>query len=259
MWGRIFASAVLLCLSTAATADEQPICPDRPSKSTGACTVPKGRFQIETGLIDWTHNRSDGQTTDLTTIGSSLLKYGVSERADVELGLTPVEILRAPGERASGFGDLLVRVKYRLTSADSVVQAALDPFVKLPTASHPLGNGKLEAGLLVPLSAQLGKSGLTLSLDPELDLLANSDNHGRHVAMVQVFNLGASLNDKLSVSAELWGAWDWDPAGTTRQVSADGSIAYLVGKDVQLDAGANFGLNLNTPDVELYAGISKRF
>jgi hypothetical protein len=32
-----------------------------------------------------------------------------------------------------------------------------------------------------------------------------------------------------------------------------------VNKNVQLDAGANFGLNRNTPDVELYAGISKRF
>jgi hypothetical protein len=28
---------------------------------------------------------------------------------------------------------------------------------------------------------------------------------------------------------------------------------------VQLDAGANFGLNRNTPDVELYTGVSVRF
>ena len=77
--------------------------------------------------------------------------------------------------------------------------------------------------------------------------------------MVQVFNVGASVGGKLSVSAELWGQWDWNPAGTARQASADGSIAYLVGKDVQLDAGANFGLNRETPDVEIYAGISKRF
>ena len=44
-----------------------------------------------------------------------------------------------------------------------------------------------------------------------------------------------------------------------RQASADGSVAYLLSKDVQLDAGANLGLNRNTPDVELYAGVSKRF
>ena len=259
MRGRILTGAVLLCLSTSAAADDQPICPDRPSKSTGACTVPAGRFQVETGLVDWTHDASAGETSDLTIVGSSLLKYGVGEGADVELGVTPLAILRAPGEHSSGLGDMLVRVKFRLTSEASPVQAALDPFVKLPTANHRIGNGKVEGGLVVPLSASLGKSGLTVSLDPEFDLLADQNNPGRHVAMVQVFNLGQTLNDKLSVSAELWGEWDWDPAGTTRQASADGSIAYLLGKDVQLDAGANFGLNRNTPDVELYAGISKRF
>jgi hypothetical protein len=42
-------------------------------------------------------------------------------------------------------------------------------------------------------------------------------------------------------------------------MSADGAVAYLVRDDLQLDAGANFGLNKQTPDIELYAGISKRF
>ena len=260
MRGRIFTSAIWLCLSSAsAAADEQPICADRPSKSTGACTVPEGRFQVETGLVDWSHDRSSDGTMDFTTIGSSLLKYGVSDRADVEVGVTPLELLRAPGERESGFGDMLLRVKYRLTVEDAAFQAALDPFVKLPTANHRLGNGKVEAGLGLAASVPLGKTGLTIATDPELDLLADEDGHGRHAAMVQVLNIGASLGSKLGVSAEIWGQWDWDPAGTTKQKSADAAITYLLNRDVQLDGGANFGLNRETPDVELYAGISKRF
>ena len=77
--------------------------------------------------------------------------------------------------------------------------------------------------------------------------------------MVQVVSLGWQATDKLSLSGELWGQWDWDPAGTGKQASADGSIAYLLSDDVQIDGGANFGLNRQTPDVELYAGVSKRF
>ena len=77
--------------------------------------------------------------------------------------------------------------------------------------------------------------------------------------MVQVASLGWQATDKLSLSAEIWGQWDWDPSGTTRQASADGSIAYLVNRDLQLDAGANFGLNRVTPDLEVYGGISVRF
>jgi hypothetical protein len=200
-WSKCWLAAALLALSSAAAAGggDEGICADRPSKSTGTCTVPEGRFQIETGLIDWTHDRSAGETTDLTVLGSSLLKYGVSDRADVELGVTPLELLRVHGserrERASSFGDTLLRVKYRLTRDGAPVELALDPFVKLPTANHRLGNGKVEGGLVAPISAELGKSRLTVSLDPELDLLADEDRHGRHLSMTQVFNLGASLSE----------------------------------------------------------------
>jgi hypothetical protein len=57
----------------------------------------------------------------------------------------------------------------------------------------------------------------------------------------------------------LWGQWDGDPGGTGKQVGAQGSVAYLLSDRVQLDAGADFGLNRQTPDAELYAGVSKRF
>jgi Putative MetA-pathway of phenol degradation len=256
--------ALLAALSSAAlAADEQPICADRPSKSTGPCTVPAGKWQIETGLIDWSTDKSDGVRTDEVVWGNTAIKYGVSSNADVELWLTPLETLSIYGggthEHHSSFGDTLVRVKYELTPDSAPVQVALDPFVKIATANHQLGNGKVEGGLLVPVQVQLGKSGVQLSLDPELDLLADDDGHGRHLSMTQVFNLGGSLSDKVNVSAELWGQWNWDPAGTQKQYSADVAFAYLPNKNLQLDTGANFGLNRNTPDVELYMGVSTRF
>ena len=252
-----------LCAGSAAAADTTPICPDRPSKATGTCTVPRGLWQIETGLVDWAHDRSDGVTTDFTTIGSSLIKYGLSDRADVELGITPLMIMRMKEggmhDSVSGFGDMLVRAKYRLTSDDAPVAVTLDPFVKIPTARHDLGNGKVEAGLTVPVSAPLWKSPVTLSVSPEVDWRADGDGHGHHAAMIQLINLGLTATPKLMLGAELWGQWDWDPAGTGKQASADGSIAYLVTDNLQIDGGANFGLNRQTPDVELYAGVSTRF
>jgi hypothetical protein len=257
-------AAILIASSGCATAaDEQPICADRPSKSTGECTVPKGKWQVETGLVDWSHHRSDGLRADVTTFGASLIKYGIGRRADLELAVTPLETLRtsdgAIRDHHSSFGDLTVRMKYRVTSDDSPVQVALDPFVKLPTANRQLGNGEVEGGLLVPIGVDLGRSGLTLSLDPELDVLADEGKHGRHLVTQQVVNLGVQASDTLSLSAELWAMWDWDPSGTGKEMSADGSIAYLVSKGLQLDAGANFGLNKQTPDIELYTGVSIRF
>lgn len=259
----IIVVAMHLAAGSAAAADEQPICPDRPSKSTGPCTVPQGKWQIETGLTDWTHDRSDGVATDTNAWGNTAIKYGLTANADAELWVTPLETLTIHGqglsERHSSFGDVLLRVKYGLTPDNAPVQVALDPFVKIPTANHWLGDRKVEGGLLVPVAIPIGKSPFTLSLDPELDLAADQDGHGRHLATQQVINLGIALSEKVNVSTELWGQWDWDPSGTGKQASWDLSAAYLPTKDMQLDAGVNFGLNHQTPGVEIYSGVSFRF
>ena len=107
------------------------------------------------------------------------------------------------------------------------MQLALLPAVKIPTARHALGNGKWEGGLLVPIGYSIPSSPLSIGLTPELDWAADGDGHGHHAAMVQVASLGWQASARLSLSAELWGQWDWDPAGTGKQASADGSVAYL--------------------------------
>jgi hypothetical protein len=257
-------ATLLLCAGTAAAAaDEQPICADRPGKATSTCTVPTGHWQVETGLADWTLDRNGGERDTSLVLGESTIKYGLTGDSDIELDAIPWQraTSRGPGfrETTSGFGDLSVSYKHGLTSSDAALQVTLYPYVKIPTARRPLGNRKWEGGLLVPIDYSISKSPFSIGLTPELDWVADADGRGHHAAMVQVASLGWQVSPKLNLSAEMWGEWDWDPAGTTRQASADGSIAYLVTNDVQLDAGANFGLNRNTPDVELYGGISKRF
>jgi hypothetical protein len=257
-------AALLLGASTAAeAADLQPICATRPGKSTAPCTVPAGHFQLETGLADWSLQKAGGERDTSVAIGETSVKYGLTDQSDIELDVTPWQhaTSRAGGmnESASGFGDLVASYKQGLTSGDAPLQLALLASVKFPTAKRPLGNGKWEAGLLAPILYTIGKSPFSINLTPELDWAADADGHGHHVAMAQVASLGFQANDKLSLSAEIWGQWDWDPAGTARQASADGSVAYLVSSDVQLDAGANFGLNRDTPDVEYYTGLSVRF
>ena len=256
--------AVLLATSaTASAADEQPICADRPGKATSACAVPAGHWQVETALADWTLQKGGGERDTSLVIGETTLKYGLTDRSDIEVDVAPWQraTSRGPGLRqsASGFGDIKVIYKQQLTAATAPVQVSLYPYVKVPTANHRLGNGKWEGGLLIPIGYAIPKTPLSIGLTPEVDWVADADGHGHHVAMVQVASLGLQATDKLNVSAELWGAWDWDPAGTTRQASADASVAYLLTNDMQLDAGANFGLNHQTPDVEVYAGLSKRF
>jgi hypothetical protein len=265
MRGRnILAAAVLLWAASAAfAADEPPICADRPGKATSACTVLAGHWQVETGFADWTLQKQSGERDTSFVIGETSVKYGLTGSSDIEVDVTPWQRAssRGPGfhESASGIGDVNLIYKQRLSAADAPLQVVAMPVVKAPTAKHSLGNGKWEGGLLIPIGYTIPHSPFSIGLTPEVDWAADADGHGHHAAMAQVISLGWAASEKLNISAELWGGWDWDPSGTTRQASADGSIAYLLGNDVQLDAGANFGLNRNTPDVELYGGVSKRF
>jgi hypothetical protein len=204
-----------------------------------------------------------GERDTSLTIGETTVKYGLTDRSDIEVDVTPWQraTSRTGGihDSTSGFGDVTIAYKHQLSSKPDSIQLAVLPFVKIPTAKHSLGNGKWEAGVLVPIGYSVRTSPISIDLTPELDWAADNDGHGHHLAVAQVVSLGWQATAKLNLSAELWGAWDWDPEGTTRQASADGSVAYLLTNDVQLDAGANVGLNHQTPDVEVYAGVSKRF
>lgn len=256
-------SAMLLTvLAAAAAGSTPPICTDRPARANAVCTVPPGRFQVESSLAGWSLTRSEGTRAELFTIGSSVLKLGLTATSDLQIGVTPYARLstRDPNGRGRtiGFGDIQVRYKHRLTRDEAPVWVAAIPFVKLPTASHGLGNGELEGGLAVPISVAAGGS-VTVTFGPELDLLADADGHGRHLAVVNLINVAGPLAPKLTIAGELWTSFNFDPAGTIRQASADAALAYAVSDEIQLDVGANLGLARATPDVEFYVGASLRF
>jgi hypothetical protein len=94
---------------------------------------------------------------------------------------------------------------------------------------------------------------------PEVDVLKNSSDDGRHIGMAQLINLGFSLPHNLTLYGELWGNWNFDPAGMVQQFSADAAIAYGVSEYLQLDMGLNVGLNKDTPNLQDHVGISQKF
>lgn len=255
-------SALLIVALAAAPASAPPICTDRPTKANALCTVPAGRLQVETSLVGWTLTRGGGARIELLVVGGSVLKLGLTDRSDLQLGIAPyVRLGTRDGvsrPHVEGLGDIQLRYKHRLTKDDAPVQVAAIPFVKLPTATGPLGNGKLEGGLAIPISV-MAPGSVTVTFGPELDVLADSDRHGRHLALVNLINVAVPIAPRLTVAAELWTNFNFDPVGTISQVSADGALAYALSNDVQVDAGVNVGLTDETSDLELYAGVSFRF
>jgi hypothetical protein len=238
------------------------ICTDRPSKATSACTVPKGSFQLETDLANWTRFDFEGTRTDTVLYTSPTLKYGLTASTDVEASITPYETARtrdASGvSKISGVGDLYLRVKQRLAASDAKAQFALIPFIKIPTAKTGLGNRKAEGGLIGTGVFTL-PAGFSLTFTPEIDDLENANLDGHHAQLVGAFNVSKTLSSKVTANAELWTAQNYDPSGTVRQYSVDTAIAYAPTSNLQFDAGANIGINRYTPGIQLYAGVARRF
>ena len=252
-----------LSLAAAATGQELTICADRPGKASQTCIVPPGHVQVEMGIADWTLTANRGERDTALTIGQFAIKYGLTERSHVEVDVTPWQRVTAQAEggrdSSAGFGDLLLVYKHLLTAPDAPLQVAASPFVKVPTARRPIGDRRWEGGLVLPIQYAIPKSQLTIALTPELDWAADSDRHGHHALAASVVNLGWQATQRLNLSVEIWSQWDWDPRATERQVSADVAASYLASSRVQLDLGANFGLNRATPDVDLYLGVSRLF
>jgi hypothetical protein len=255
-------SAALL-FAAAAAAPDLTICADRPGKSSQTCIVPTGHVQVEIGIGDWTLTNSGGERDTSLAVGQVAIKYGLTARSHIEVDVTPWQRVTSRSGRLrdsrSGFGDLLLVYKHLLTPPSAPLQLAASPFIKVPTAKQPIGNRRWEGGMVVPIEYAIPKSTLVITLAPELDWVADGDRHGHHALMANVVNLGWQATPALNLSAEIWRQWDWDPSGTGRQVSGDVAVAYFTSKRVQLDGGANIGLNRATPDLELNAGLSILF
>jgi hypothetical protein len=257
------AAFCLLTLLThpALAAELGPICPDRPGKGTSPCTLAAGHAQVELGLFDESFQRRSGVTIDTGNAGALLAKFGISDRLDVEAGMALYQFQRVHDTTgtmtASGVGDLFLRAKFNPLTGDGPFALVLGPTLKLPTAGGGLSNGAVEGGLVAPMAYDLG-AGWSLAMTPEADVLKNASGTGYHANLVDVVGIGRGFGN-VSLGAEVWSAQNLDPAGTVSQYSFDLDAAWLIGKDTQLDGGANMGLNRATPDLEIYFGVSRRF
>jgi hypothetical protein len=263
----ILAAFAAAFIAGPAMAEElRDLCPDRPSKGTSTCTVDKGHLQLEADLFAGSWDRHGGVSDDSFVYLNPTLRYGLTDHLDIEVNIPPFAVTRtrdaATGlsERHSGVGDLTLAAKADLTGAREGWNVALMPYVKAPIARRPIGNRAWEGGVLVPIDGGLGE-GWSIDLTPELDVVADEAGGGHHLALANVVGVDRDLGGGVTATAELWGQVDFDPAGTTRQYSFDLALAWIPARqpNLQFDGGVNFGLNRETPDVEVYVGISRRF
>ena len=239
---------------------------DRPAKSFGPGTIDAGRLQAELEIVNYGVTNANGVTTRLLVGPNPTLRLGVTSNIELQAQFAPWQRVtqKTDGivgdDSQTGPSDLFLRSKINLWGNEGGPSAlAIMPYVKVPTAPTTLlGNGRTEGGFIVAATRDLGNS-ITLTTNSEGDWLKNAADTGYHGQYQGTLGLSGPIAKDLTLTAELWTSVNWDPTGTVRQSSFDVALARMVSKNVQLDLGANFGLTKDTPAVQVYTGITRRF
>lgn len=258
-------AALGLCPAAAQAEELRDFCPDRPGLGTPACTIDAGHFAVELGLADWTLERAPDSRTDTAAIGQMLFRAGLTDSLEAQIGWTAFGHLRerdrATGSlaRASGVGDLSIALRQNLHNPDGTgFSAAVMPYATLPVGGIVLGAGEWTAGVLLPVSYDLG-GGVQLGVTGQAEAAADSDRAGRHLAYGAVAGLSLPFADALGATFEIAASRDSDPSGHSTEWLAGLSAGWMAEDGLQLDAGANIGLSAAAPDLQLYLGIARRF
>ncbi|GAA0306801.1 hypothetical protein GCM10009087_15940 [Sphingomonas oligophenolica] len=259
------AIGLLALIAAPAFAEERDYCPARPGLGTPACTISPGRVSVETSLADWTLQQDSSQRTDTVLVGDTLVRVGLTDTIEAQIGWTPYGHVRTRDKTAGtvdstgAVGDALLGFKINLHHPDgSGLSAAIQPFVTLPIGRSPAGAGDWGAGVVAPVDYALNDT-LSLQFTPEIDAAVDQDGNGRHFAASGTVGLGVALSKTVSGTIEVQALRDADPSGKTVQALASASLGWMPRKDWQFDVGAVAGLNRDAPDAELYLGVSRRF
>jgi hypothetical protein len=253
-----------LLLALAQPAVGRDYCPDRPGIDTPPCTVDPGHLSAEVSLGDWTHDAAASQVTDTILLGDMALRYGIADHTEVRVGWTAygrVQTREATGatDVATGTGDVTLGLKRNLIGPDGKgFSLALLPSVTLPTGGEAIGAGDWGAGLQVPVSFPLNAK-VSIALTPEIDAAVNSSRHGRHLAYGLAGGVTIAPRDGVNLALEAAVTRDEDPLDSSTQAIAGLAAGFMIGPDLQIDAGAEFGLNHATPDSRVYIGIARKF
>ncbi|HEY2951208.1 MAG TPA: transporter, partial [Verrucomicrobiae bacterium] len=241
---------------------------DRPDKTESPYTVDAGHFQFEADVLNYSYDRYNAARADTrvesVAIAPINFKLGLCNRADLQLVVQSYNAVRTHDRAAGtvdkqrGFGDVVPRLKVNLWGNDGGATAfGVMSFVKLPTNQDRVGNNSVEGGVIFPLAVALPK-GWGMGLMTEVDFIRDGVGRGRHPEFINSITFGHDIVDNLGGYLEFFSAVSRE-SGSCWIGTADVGLTYGLTKDLQLDAGVNFGLTRSADDINPFFGISWRF
>lgn len=254
--------ALAVTCSLQARADDEPIATDRPDFVESSDVVGKGRFQLETSVA-WERDRQGNVRTRLGST-PTLLRLGVAD--DWELRLETDGHLRGRISypeglvRTRGWSDLSVGVKWHQRDGD---EAAGTPGIgwllhaDLDSGSPAFRGQGVRPSLRMVAEWEFA-GGWTLGVMP--GLYRDRDENGqRFYGGILAAVVGKSFTDTVRGFVELSGQQLAAAKHGGKVVTLDVGAAWLLTRDLQLDAAVARGVNAAAPDWSWTLGLSTRF
>lgn len=249
----------------------RPLSTDRPDTTESPFTVDAGHFQLEMSFFDLAYGRSsqDDQPMRALSVAPMLIKCGVLDNLDVQLGIDPwSEEWNRDGTAGNGFGDMMLRVKLNLWGNDSFAEPGDTSFGIMPYATFPTADSNLDDdthfawGLIAPLSVKL-PGGCQAGGMAELDFTPANDAIGASGTTVSLLT-SATVSFPVPVIEDL--SMFVEYAGTAA-LNGDAQYAgyfdtgftFLTNPNTQWDGGIRVGVTDGADEFAFFAGLSLRW
>ena len=245
--------------------------PDRPDTTENPFTVDAGHVQVETNLFGYARSRPDleGTITDTFDVATSNIRIGLTNSAEIDFVLQPYGVIttRPPDPssafRRSGVGGLEIHAKFNLWGNDTFGEPgstalAIFPFVSLPLdRTNGISPAYVEGGLVVPFGVQLSDK-FELEINADVLYLRDSAAARHHAEFLTSASLAYEWTETFGTYYEVVAqVGRHDPQGDI--VLLDSGFTFKLNKNVQLDAGVNFGVTPAAPRINPVVGITARF
>ena len=237
----------LLSASSIYSQNSEPIQADRPDQTETPAIVPKGMFQVETGLV-FQKNDANSSTFSLP---STLWKYGVNENFELRL-LTEFISEAINYTKTSGLNPIYVGFKVQLTEEKGIIpKTSYIAQIGFPNAA----SSPYKTAYFAPEFRLVMQHSLSEKLAFSYNLGAEWDGFSAVPTYIYTAATGYSVTKKTGVYFEVFG---FIPQQQKPSHNLDGGITYLINNNLMLDLSSSIGISKNAPKNYFAFGFSFR-
>jgi len=231
-----YLTAVLLftLALTARAQEEKEIETDRPSETETTSTVPRGHFQMESGL----EHEQEGEEASTFYIPSTLWKFGLFENLELRI-ITELAREKQHENAITGLKPVTVGFKLKLWDESGILpEGSLLPQVAL----HKIASKEFQEAYPAPEIRLLLKNKLSEKIELGYNIGAEWEGDSGRPTYQYTICPNFTLTEKLKTFIEAYG---FLPRQEHPDHWVDGGFLFLLSRNVQLDIAAGYELTAN--------------